>query len=297
MKNIKKYSTVAEYNADTTREYPCVSWVDESEKVEYEKSPKEQYLTFKIVSAGTIVWNCSSIPSIYGKIIYYSTDNGITWAEMSSKIYGGTSFNVNVGDKVLFKGNNTAYGESQYYNNFNGSTAYFNIEGNIMSMIAGDNFATATTLTDDYNFRLVFGNSNVVSAENLILPATTLTPRCYQSMFSGCTSLTTAPELPATTLAQGCYQYMFEGCTSLTTAPALPATTLAKDCYYSMFNNCTNLNSITSLATNISASNCTLLWVNGVSANGTFTKAASMTGWSSGVKGIPSGWTVKDYPS
>jgi hypothetical protein len=42
---------------------------------------------------------------------------------------------------------------------------------------------------------------------------------CYVNMFSGCTSLTTAPELPATTLAYACYQQMFVGCTSLTEAP------------------------------------------------------------------------------
>ena len=64
---------------------------------------------------------------------------------------------------------------------------------------------------------------------------------CYYSMFDGCTSLTTAPELPATTLAEDCYYYMFNGCTSLTTAPELPATTLASYCYTNMFRNCTSL--------------------------------------------------------
>ena len=38
---------------------------------------------------------------------------------------------------------------------------------------------------------------------------------CYSGMFSGCTSLTTAPSLPATTLADYCYSSMFYGCTSL----------------------------------------------------------------------------------
>lgn len=64
---------------------------------------------------------------------------------------------------------------------------------------------------------------------------------CYASMFSGCTSLTTAPSLPATTLASGCYSYMFQGCKSLTTAPSLPATTLANYCYNSMFVGCTKI--------------------------------------------------------
>jgi hypothetical protein len=50
-------------------------------------------------------------------------------------------------------------------------------------------------------------------------------------MFSGCSALTTAPELPATELADNCYSYMFSGCTSLTQSPELPATKLASSCY------------------------------------------------------------------
>ena len=127
------------------------------------------------------------------------------------------------------------------------------------------------------------------------LPATTLRYECYRSMFEGCTGLTTAPAaLPAETLQRGCYMSMFKGCTSLTAAPELPATTLADQCYWSMFENCSNLNYIKCLATDISASYCTRSWVQGVSSTGTFVKHPSMTGWSTGNNGIPSGWTVQD---
>lgn len=40
------------------------------------------------------------------------------------------------------------------------------------------------------------------------------------------------------TMAEGCYNSMFQGCTALTTAPALPATTLASYCYGGMFYGC-----------------------------------------------------------
>ena len=114
-------------------------------------------------------------------------------------------------------------------------------------------------------------------------------------MFYDCSSLTTAPALPATTLATGCYVSMFYDCSSLTTAPALPATTLAKTCYQLMFYGCTSLNYIKCLATNISANNCTANWVGSVASTGTFVKDANMTGWTTGINGIPSGWTVEDY--
>ena len=69
----------------------------------------------------------------------------------------------------------------------------------------------------------------------------TMANNCYNSMFRGCTSLVTTPDLPATTLANDCYSSMFRGCTSLVTAPDLPATTLANYCYIGMFQGCTSL--------------------------------------------------------
>ena len=136
------------------------------------------------------------------------------------------------------------------------------------------------------------------------LPATILADACYNGMFYGCTSLVSAPSiLPATTLASECYggagmvgSYygMFQGCTNLTTAPELPATTLVRYCYFNMFKDCTNLASVKCLATSFGtgAGNATSYWLSGVSASGTFTKAASMADWSTGESGIPSGWDI-----
>ena len=119
----------------------------------------------------------------------------------------------------------------------------FNVYGNIMSLIFGDNFVGKTSLCGfPQSFvRLFNGCTTLVSAKNLILPATTLAQNCYQFMFEDCASLVNAPELPATTLENSCYCYMFYGCTSLVNAPKLPATTLANRCYQVMFNGCTSL--------------------------------------------------------
>jgi hypothetical protein len=112
-------------------------------------------------------------------------------------------------------------------------------------------------------------------------------------MFSGCTSLTTAPELPATTLANNCYESMFSGCTSLTTAPELPATTLTNNCYYYMFNGCTSLNYIKAMFTTAPNTSYTWKWVSGVSATGTFVKNSAATWNVTGINGVPEGWTVE----
>lgn len=167
-------------------------------------------------------------------------------------------------------------------------------------MFFGTNITTApvlpaTTLAD-YCYYQMFGYCSSLTTPPT-LPATTLADYCYQNMFQNCTSLVSAPELPATTLAISCYRQMFQGCNRLTTAPELPATTLTDYCYRQMFASCTSLNNITCLATDISASNCTTNWLNIVSSTGTFTKAASMSSWTTGVDGIPTNWTVQNYSS
>ena len=210
-----------------------------------------QYLTFDIVTSGTIVWKTTNRQNV--KKISYSINNG-EWTEIRPSTTG-FSFKVSVGDKVRFKGNNTAYGVDNFdYNTFNGSTASFNVQGNIMSLINGDSFANATTISD-YAFVSLFTNTSIINAKNLILPATTLTSHCYGSMFQGCTNLVTAPTLPAETLAENCYEYMFRE-TNLTTAPELPATTLAQYCYSSMFYGCTSLETAPELPATTLANNC-----------------------------------------
>ena len=257
--------------------------------------------------------------------IYVSNDDGLTWSSYTSSFYNTTIATLDAGEKILIKGNNSHYGTTNTTMtkdfSFFQSTDNCEVEGNIMSLVYGDNFIGQTTLIDDYTFTELF-DLLLVNAENLVLPATTIAPHCYYAlfrnrtrllkapkilpattlalqcygnMFYGCTVLTTAPTLPATTLAQGCYVSMFSWCESLTTAPTLPATTLLNQSYDSMFYNCYALNSVTCLATDISASNCTQLWLQGVSSTGTFTKNSAMSSWPTGVSGIPLHWTVQDY--
>ena len=228
----------------------------------------------------------SGAPSI---TVSASTDDGSTWSTYSS----GNIATLNTGDKLLLKGVNNTWASTK--GNSISGTSSFHVEGNIMSLLYGDNFTGQTSFNSSYVFKSLFDKDiNLTSAENLVLPATTLSEGCYRGMFSGCTRLTTAPALPATTLRDYCYHSMFRGCTGLTTAPELPATTLTNYCYQLMFSGCTSLNYIKCLTTNISASNCTANWVSGVAASGTFVKDPNMTSWTTGSSGIPTNWTVQD---
>ena len=310
----------AAYNSPNYKE-PWLSLTEENMEVNYNK-PKlidfsTEPLTFNILSDGTVNWTALGSSA---KTIDYKKNNG-EWVSITSTTTGA-KITVNSGDKLQFKGSNAQYASgSSKYNSFSDSTASFEVEGNIMSLIYGDNFKNNLTISSTYTFYGLFKNcTGLTSAKNLILPSTTLANYCYDSMFNGCTSLTTAPELPATALANSCYSGMFRGCTSLTTAPALPATTLANycyssmfygctslttapelpattlamGCYYQMFQGCTKLNYIKCLATDISASYCTGNWVDRVAFTGTFVKARRMTSWTTGVSGIPTGWRVQN---
>ena len=369
---LKAFKTTSQYEQYISGDeviLPNVSYCEDTNGVYYHPihDYSQDYFTMVVTVGGDIKFSGSSTANT----LSYSKDNGKTW----NTVDRDTIISLTAGDNVLWKGTPTPK-EEKGIGKFSGDTnVRYSVEGNAMSLLFGDDYHGQTSLSGKTYalYRLFSGNTNVTSAENLslpattltnycyysmfygctnlttapqlsattlasscyygmfsgctslttapsVLPATTLTNSCYQYMFNGCTSLTTAPELPATTLASSCYasmfygctsltevpelpattltnycyQYMFSNCTSLTTAPVLSATTLAEKCYYTMFSGCTSLSSIKCLATDISATNCTSNWVNGVAASGTFTKAASMSSWTTSDDGIPSGWSVVD---
>lgn len=221
---------------------------------------EDMYLTFNIISGGTISWRATS--TAYTKEIQYSINDG-EWTSIVSTT-AGVPISLNAGDIVKFKGDGAISTSSSNPNRFRDSTIVFEVYGNVMSLIDSTGFTTATTAAD-HSFRNLFSSqTGLTSAENLVLPATTIGTNVYKEMFKGCTSLTKGPELPATTLAQSCYMGMFSGCTSLTTAPELPATTFAQECYRQMFYGCSSLttapSSIGTSASTMGVSGCTQMF-------------------------------------
>ena len=266
-------------------------------------------LTLEAVEAGTInVINPNGLTIEYNK-------NAAGWTASAAD---PISIAVAEGDVVQFRADNEsylAYGEfGEQPTRFTATNPVY-LYGNVMSLISSTDFATLKVLTDNSewgagsNLAFLFStpsdeygglfpkeNTTITNhpTKDIVLPATTLTPSCYMYMFSGCAGLTRAPQLPATTLADGCYHRLFDNCTSLETAPTLPAKRLAPFCYSSMFAGCTSLNYVKCLATDISADICLDGWMEGVPASGTFVKASTNNSYSTGINGIPEGWTVEN---
>lgn len=263
---------------------------------------ENQYLTIECIEDGDFSFDGTWMSNYasYDITLYYSK-NGGAWTEIHSTT--PTTLSCLSGDQFRFKGINDAISPmvdtTQSSNSFRFTSGDFAVYGNVMSVLFGDNFKTATLTTgvNDYAFKDLFNQMNITNnsltdVENLILPDV-LTPHCFRAMFQY-SKIYSAPKLPATTLAEACYRYMFGSCTNLRSAPDLPATTLVDYCYYGMFNGCTNLLSIKCLATSgINTNNSTTIWVLNINTFGTFYKDKDAT-WPSGNNGIPTRWTAQD---
>ena len=202
----------------------------------------KQYLTFEALEDCTFTFyypdDIGTSDSPILTHISYSVDNGKTW--VTEEFEPETEKTVTTpliknGETILWKADGCTFDYIDGDNCYFSSDDEYNVYGNIMSLIYEDDFADKNALLEGHLFFGLFDSNDIVSAENLVLPATTLTEGCYGSMFTDCMTLTTGPTLPATTLTESCYNSMFGGCF--------------------------RLNFVKMLATDISATNCLYNWI------------------------------------
>ena len=273
MKYIKLFDSHTDYQSyiEDDPTLPNISYCIDNRDVHYNPRThdySEDYLTFESLDDNNVITFklYKSKSTGLAKSLTYSTDNGETWATASSgSTEDMTITTLNKGDKLLLKNNTNTYyylssGTTYAYRYF-ATTGRFNISGNYMSLFYGDDFSdeleipTYTGYYQTQNQGGLFRDcTNLISAENLILPATTLKMGCYREFFKGCTNLVLPPKkLPATIATTNCYDSMFYGCSSLTTiVPKIKLITAGQSCCFSMFRNCTNLTvtpSLTSITT------------------------------------------------
>ena len=248
----------------------------------------------KLVNAEHLVLPLTALTDYCYDEMFYGCTSLVTTPELpATSLSGSNSCYAN-----MFRGctslttlpniSATTLGNSCYESMFQGCTSLTSVPSNYLPLTSL-NGATQC-------YRGMFrGCTNLTTVP--LLPSSALTYYCYANMFEGCASLTGVPSnlFADAALSEGCYYCMFKGCTALTESPDLNATGISTYGYGGMFDGCTSLSAVTCLATNISASNCTNDWLNNVSPTGVFYKAESMTGWTRGESGIPSGWTV--YPN
>lgn len=205
------------------------------------------YVTFSAESEQTFTMNFQP-QSWYdafslgeGDYFEYSVGGG-KWTRFTSTIsyenavaFGGAKGNLRLRGKSS-KG--TAVSDTNYSTISFGNTTAVSCTGDIRTLIDYKSYASANT--ENARFCYLFSGCTALSTAPE-LPAMTLADHCYYGMFADCSSLTQAPQLPAQTLKDRCYSNMFAGCSSLTTAPELSSMTLDVYCYSQMFQSCTSL--------------------------------------------------------
>lgn len=233
---------------------------------------------------------------------YYSLDSGSTWSAFTS------ATTVTLSDynaKCYLKFNLNEY--TDYVTKPFTVSGDYGIGGNFLSLINGDNFTTNGNITVAAN-NFFADDTNLKRAEKLILCVDTLYTNIFNTMFGRCSNLVTAPPILSINkvfgdgpFIPGAYLcgYMFSGCTALTTAPEIVVNSTNKGALFgNMFDGCSSLNNVTCLIKNNDFSGTFMKpfqnWLTGVSATGTFVKNKNADWWESGASGIPSGWTVVD---
>jgi len=169
---------------------------------------------------------------------------------------------AHAGEKIFFK---AASGED--YSKFKFSSAdgghlkftitgHVKVNGYVTSLLKED-YESVTSVPNYAFYQLFKGCTGLYSdAHALSLPSTTLGEGCYQEMFSGCSNITSVPQLPAQIMKKNCYYAMFYGCSNIQEAPVLSAPTLAEACYYRMFYGCKELLSAPALPSLYVQKNC-----------------------------------------
>lgn len=205
--------------------------------------PKElpNYLCFTALEDGTFSFRYGNTARPAGGLyIEYSID-GKTWVRTESINFQEqiiTTPTIRAGEKVYWRGYNDALGTGGGDSNFL-STCSFDVSGDCGSILRKNDFSYV--ITSGNGIRKLFINCKVVNAADLILPKFT-NVGCFAQMFSGCSSLVSAPNFHNDKLSGSCYVGMFKNCTSLITVPfVLDYTTLQGGCYNEMFSGCTSL--------------------------------------------------------
>lgn len=234
-----------------------------------EGNPKYDYLTFEILTGGTLIysWDGAGSTPISTTPLYYSINNS-EW-QICENSMPTSSITVSTGDIVRWKAH-------QYAPNigFFNSTAYFNVRGNFSSIAYWEDFATTDrtaygiyhffSLVDEYTY---FGSyAKIISCEYLYLKATDI-----KYGFAGIDTLITAPKyLPnkfvmelgyscafyncknmvngvkrmdaEETVIGGEFRQMFEGCSSMTnTFSELKVRQIQEVGCYLMYKGCSSL--------------------------------------------------------
>lgn len=176
----------------------------------------------------------SESPIITDRKLSYSLD-GKNWTnivineplEKEKFVYTDICSNLKKGQKIYFRGDNpNGFNCIDYHKDLclfttSSEENKFSVSGNVLSLLS-DDYTAHSVLSKPGCLAMIFAGYkekqfgiNLVNANELLLPSNDLSENCYYGMFSGNTTLISAPYLPAKKLSNFSYITMFGGCSSL----------------------------------------------------------------------------------
>jgi hypothetical protein len=179
--------------------------------------------------------------------LWYSTDKGATWTSMSAS--DGIDIGAATDNMVCFKGNNATGVRFDVIDQMGDTSIYYNVGGNIMSLINANNFQTLTTVPANafpgmFEYRGVEDPYSTVAylylndASELQLPGTTLGESCYSDMFAGQADMQNGPTMGNGGVinmgVSSCYE-MFYATGLMTETPTFTIGSVTNDSCCAMF--------------------------------------------------------------
>ena len=126
---------------------------------------------------------------------------------------------LNQGDKVGFRGNNSAMAGSysDFNNHFYISSGSANVMGNVCSILDKDNYDTMTRLGRYALQGLFQGCTGLIDASQMVMKAGNVSANanCCGHMFEGCSDLTKGAEFFLTSVGNWSMEYVYRYCSSL----------------------------------------------------------------------------------
>lgn len=272
-------------------------------RVDYEDSA---YLRLKNVSNEAGIFSVTKTGTgTNTSSMEYSLD-GVTWTAYDFSTLPQIA--VSAGANIYFRGNQFSNTRDTYFT-FSMDVDH-SVGGNIMTLY---NYTTIDQQSSVQlsTFKCLFMNdTHLVDAKDLNFGlATSIIGNNFNdnaggayAMFSGCTALSTAPDMTTlTTISYHGTRNMFSGCTALAIAPDIRnVTSVSKGSLVYFLENCTNLS--IAYAPNISTWNTSTIsteWMKNAGSAVTGTKTlycpTGLTIPTDSTSGIPTGWTRVDY--
>lgn len=171
---------------------------------------RNQYLTFEALEDSVFSYTLGGdVGTDSVTSMSYSTDDGVTWntTENTSSSVTITTPTITAGNKVLWKGVATRYGDSTTPDTSKtghfSSTGSYRIFGNIKSLLYDDNFLTYdgdTEIPEAAFYGMFYQSTTLKNAKNLILEFKYCPKNALVYFFNGCTNLESTPLLPFTSI-------------------------------------------------------------------------------------------------